>query len=106
DHMEVAYDLDVEARATAAEHGVRIARASTAGTDAAFVAGLVDLLVERAIAERTGTTTTGGPAPPASAFAPLHDVCGRGCCPNLRADKPAACGHPDEMPLDTVSPTG
>ena len=39
DHMEVIYDLDTEAAATAAELGLPFARAATAGTDPAFVAG-------------------------------------------------------------------
>ena len=48
DHMEVAYDLDTEALATAAELGVTAVRAGTVGTRAPFVKGLVDLVVERA----------------------------------------------------------
>ena len=52
DHMEVIYDLDTEAAETAAELGLPFARAATAGTHPAFVAGLVDLLLERAAATR------------------------------------------------------
>jgi ferrochelatase len=37
DHVEVLYDLDVEARATAKAAGVRLARAGTAGDHPAFV---------------------------------------------------------------------
>ncbi|MFC8801514.1 ferrochelatase [Promicromonospora sp. NPDC057138] len=48
DHMEVAYDLDTEALATAAELGLTAVRAGTVGTRAPFVQGLVDLIVERA----------------------------------------------------------
>jgi ferrochelatase len=48
DHMEVAYDLDTEALATAAELGMTAVRAGTVGTRAPFVRGLVDLVVERA----------------------------------------------------------
>ena len=50
--MEVAFDLDIEAMQTAAEHGIRAARAGTAGVRSAFVSGLVDLIVERAARER------------------------------------------------------
>ena len=46
DHVEVLYDLDVEARAVAAESGVRFHRAQTANDHPAFVAMLADL-VER-----------------------------------------------------------
>jgi len=48
DHMEVAYDLDTEALATAAELGMTAVRAGTVGTRAPFVQGLVDLIIERA----------------------------------------------------------
>ena len=46
DHMEVIWDLDNEARQTAAELGMRFARSATAGTHPAFVDGLVDVLGE------------------------------------------------------------
>ena len=52
DHMEVAFDLDVEAMETAAEHGVAAVRAGTVGVRRPFVAGLVDLVLERAARER------------------------------------------------------
>ena len=42
DHVEVLYDLDVEARATADGLGMRLARAGTVGDHPAFVAALVD----------------------------------------------------------------
>jgi ferrochelatase len=51
DHVEVIWDLDNEARETAAELGVAFARAATAGTHAAFVAMVRQLLEER----RAGT---------------------------------------------------
>lgn len=47
DHMEVIWDLDNEARDTAAELGLGFVRAATAGTHPAFVGGLVDLVEER-----------------------------------------------------------
>ncbi len=46
DHMEVKYDLDVEAADLAAEHGVAFARAATPGTDPRFAAQPRDLLGE------------------------------------------------------------
>lgn len=52
DHMEVAFDLDVEAMETATELGLSAARAGTAGIRPAFVLGLVDLVLERAARER------------------------------------------------------
>ncbi|KAE8762108.1 ferrochelatase [Georgenia thermotolerans] len=93
DHMEVIYDLDTEARATADELGMRMERAGTAGTAPEFVAGLVDLLVERAATER-------GEAPErvsVGALGAWPDVCRPGCC-RLRAGVdsgvPAACEQP------------
>jgi ferrochelatase len=47
DHMEVVWDLDTEAMETAAGHGMLGIRVPTPGVHPAFVAGLVDLLVER-----------------------------------------------------------
>jgi ferrochelatase len=47
DHMEVLWDLDTEAAATAAKAGIGFARVATPGVHPAFVSGLVDLIVER-----------------------------------------------------------
>ena len=44
DHMEVIYDLDVEAASLARERGLEFARARTVGTHPRFVAGLIDLV--------------------------------------------------------------
>jgi len=47
DHMEVVYDLDVEARKVADELGMRMVRAATAGTHPAFVKMIQQLVMER-----------------------------------------------------------
>jgi len=44
DHMEVIYDLDLEAAALAKERGIELVRAGTAGTHPRFVAGLIELV--------------------------------------------------------------
>jgi ferrochelatase len=44
DHMEVIYDLDLEAAHVAQERGIEFVRAGTAGTHPRFVAGLVELV--------------------------------------------------------------
>jgi len=62
DHMEVVYDLDVEARKVADEIGMKMVRAKTAGTHPAFVKMIRELIVER----------VEGLVPPA--------VCTAGCC--------------------------
>ncbi len=49
DHMEVVYDLDTEALATAAKLGIEARRAGTAGVDPRFVAALRQLALERPI---------------------------------------------------------
>jgi ferrochelatase len=89
DHMEVVYDLDTEALATAKEVGLPATRAATAGTDPRFVSMVRDLLVERATVERgedVVRAATGG-------IGAMWDVCPVGCCANPRAERPALCGR-------------
>jgi protoporphyrin/coproporphyrin ferrochelatase len=88
DHMEVIYDLDTEALATAEKLGLPAARAATPGVDPRFVAAVRDLLLERATVER------GGPVARAAvgSIEPLWDRCPVGCCPNPRGERPALCG--------------
>ena len=88
DHMEVIYDLDTEASATAEKAGLEFARAATAGLDPRFVVMVRDLLVERAAHERglEARRATVGAQPPS------WDVCPAGCCPNPRGPRPALCG--------------
>ena len=88
DHMEVIYDLDTEAAATARELGLPLARAATAGTHPAFVGALVDLVLERAAApaarSRSGRSSTAAPVG-------WYD-CQPDCCTNLRdPDRRALC---------------
>lgn len=47
DHMEVVWDLDTEAVATATGHGMHVERTPTPGVHPRFVSGLVDLVEER-----------------------------------------------------------
>ena len=89
DHMEVVYDLDTEARSTAAEVGIELARAATAGVDPRFVAMIRDLLLERAAVERGEEVVRASVA----ALPPSWDVCPPGCCPNPRGPRPALCGR-------------
>jgi ferrochelatase len=88
DHMEVAFDLDVEALATAARIGLPATRAGTVGTAPEFVAAVRELVLERAAAE----AGLDPPRPQLGALGPSHDLCPVGCCPNLRGERPAACG--------------
>jgi ferrochelatase len=71
DHMEVRFDLDVEAAETADRLGLAYARAATPGTDPRFVSMITDLVVER----------LDGTAPLAlGAFGAGPDTCPPGCC--------------------------
>ena len=47
DHMEVKFDLDIEAAGTARKLGLAYARAATPGTDPGFVSMIADLVAER-----------------------------------------------------------
>ena len=80
DHMEVIFDLDTEAAATAAEVGLACERAATAGVHPAFVAGLVDLMLERAAAARGESPDQ----PIAGSGVAGWYECSPDCCPNLR----------------------
>ena len=89
DHMEVRFDLDTEAAQTAAEVGLEMVRVPTVGVDLEFVSGLVDLAFERA-AQARGQVPAVVPSWPGDD--PYPPVCRPGCCPNLRASRPALCG--------------
>jgi ferrochelatase len=100
DHMEVIYDLDTEAAATAEKLHLPMARAATPGTDPRFVTMLRDLVLERAAAER-------GEQPErlcVGKLGPGWDDCRPDCCPALR--RPAAPGSttPDAVQATTAAP--
>ena len=87
DHMEVMWDLDNEARETAEGHGLFFVRTPTPGVHAAYVDGLIDLVLERV----NGMSATERPA--VTALGPWYDVCRPGCCENVRLGfKPAVSG--------------
>ena len=91
DHMEVIFDLDTEAAATAQELGLGFARAGTAGTHPAFVNGLIDLLVERAAVARGELVDE----PVIEGGEVGRYACPAECCPNLRQPgRPTLCGLP------------
>lgn len=64
DHMEVLYDLDIEAAAAAREAGIELVRATTAGTHPRLIA-MVRELVEERVRPLTERPVVGrmGPAP-------------------------------------------
>jgi ferrochelatase len=72
DHMEVRYDLDVEAAETAQRLGLPMARAATPGTDARFVMMITSLVRD---------FLDGGWAPTISALGPdASNFCAERCC--------------------------
>jgi ferrochelatase len=84
DHMEVIYDLDTEAMATAKGLGIEFERVDTPGTHPDFVAMVRDLVLERAAVERgesVARRTVGD-------MGASHDVCPVNCCVNPRAELP------------------
>ena len=88
DHMEVVYDLDIEALATAGRLGLDAVRVATSGSDPRFVAMVRELLVEQAAVERgerVDRVSVGGDPP-------CWARCAAGCCPNPRGEKPALGG--------------
>lgn len=72
DHMEVVWDLDTEAKDTAAAQGLAFRRVATAGSDPRFIAALADLIEERLDPSR--------PREDVIDFGPTPDVCGPRCC--------------------------
>ncbi len=82
DHMEVAFDLDIEAMETAADHGMVAARAATVGVRPEFVSGIVDMVIERAARERGEQVE----APTVGEFEAFPDVAPPGSC-RMRHDE-------------------
>lgn len=71
DHMEVLYDLDVEAKALCDDIGLRMHRAATVGTHPRFVAMIRELVLERTQGAERRSVGELGPAP---------DRCAPDCC--------------------------
>ena len=86
DHMEVLYDLDIEARQLCESRGLPMARAKTVGVHPKFIAMIRELILERtAGAERRALGSLGA----------RGDVCAEDCCPApQRPGRPAAAHSP------------
>jgi ferrochelatase len=79
DHLEVLFDLDVEAKHLCDELGIRMVRAATVGTHPLFVQMIRELVQERLNDSPTRAAIGNFPARP--------DVCAEGCC--LPAQRPS-----------------
>jgi ferrochelatase len=75
DHMEVLYDLDIEAKDLALELGITLVRADTVGTHPAFVRMIRELIAERVL---------NAPRLAIGRYGPRHDICEADCCPALQ----------------------
>ena len=94
DHVEVVWDLDHEARATAAAHGLWFHRCPTPGNHPAFVAMLADLVQQR--------LSDGREVPTATGTAPRPGTCPAACCVNARGVKPTTAGADSAADLVTA----
>ena len=72
DHIEVLYDLDIEARRVARSLGVNLVRAGTAGTHPCYLLMVIDLVRERLLANSARKAV--------GAFAAWSDTCATSCC--------------------------
>jgi len=88
DHMEVRFDLDVEAAQTAERLGLPFARAATPGTSPPFVAMITDLVRQW----QAGPPSPGAPEAPdiSGALAAAREFCGSNCCAPAPARSQAA----------------
>jgi ferrochelatase len=82
DHMEIVFDLDVEAAQAAERLGLPLARAVTPGTDPRFVAMITELVRER---------RDGRPPRALGDLGPTLGTCHNGCC-GAGATGPAGVG--------------
>ena len=72
DHMEVLYDLDIEARQLCDSLSLPMARAKTVGVHPRFIAMIRELILER---------TEGAERRAVGSLGPRQDVCAEDCCP-------------------------
>jgi ferrochelatase len=76
DHMEVLYDLDIEARQLCDSLSLPMARAKTVGVHPKFIAMIRELILERG---QPGTERRA-----LGSLGPRPDVCAEHCCPALQ----------------------
>jgi ferrochelatase len=84
DHMEVLYDLDIEAQQLCDSLSLPMARAKTVGVHPKFIAMIRELIVERINpnSERRALGSLGG----------RQDICAEDCCPAPK--RPPGTGRP------------
>jgi ferrochelatase len=77
DHMEVVYDLDVEARQLCDSLALPMTRAKTVGVHPKFIGMIRELILER--------MNPGSERRAVGPLGPRADVCGEDCCPGRKA---------------------
>jgi ferrochelatase len=90
DHLEVLYDLDIEAHGLAKQLDMKMVRAETVGTHPAFISMIRQLITERLNPEERKLA--------AGIFGPNHDACVADCCP-----APQRAGRPPVSVAPSVS---
>jgi protoporphyrin/coproporphyrin ferrochelatase len=84
DHMEVLYDLDIEARQLCESLSLPMSRARTVGVHPAFISMIGELIRER---------TSGGERRAMGSLGARQDLCAEDCCPApQRPSRPRAAG--------------
>ncbi|MFM7844476.1 MAG: ferrochelatase [Planctomycetota bacterium] len=96
DHMEVMFDLDVEAHDLCQEIGLHMIRCPTVGTHPRFVRMIAELVKER-MSEQPERLALGQ-------YGPNHDVCPVDCC-KYEPQRPAM-GGPGGRPAGSGGPAG
>ena len=87
DHVEVVYDLDIQARGVCQQLGLNMIRAATVGTHPRFVRMIRELIDER-LADHPVRLSLGD-------LGPSHDVCPPDCC-RYEPARPTRSGPPDD----------
>jgi ferrochelatase len=85
DHMEVLYDLDVEARQVCDSLGLPMTRAKTVGVHPKFVSMIRELILERMNPELKRRAL--------GSLGPRADVCAEDCCPSPRRPSAVVSGQ-------------
>ena len=80
DHVEVIWDLDTQAKATAEGLGIEFNRIPTNGIQSVFITGLVDLIEEANDLKKL------------EHFENWSQLCSQNCCPNPRIANPVVVG--------------
>jgi protoporphyrin/coproporphyrin ferrochelatase len=95
DHLEVVYDLDLEAQAVAHELGMNMVRSGAVGAHPKFVTMIRELVEERAgVNPRAQESGQKRERRALGKLGASHDVCPLDCCPPPRRSPPPGVARP------------